>query len=136
MGKPWGAPPQSEDCLYLAVTTPALTGRRPVMVWLHGGAFVSGGGTLPCYDGGRLAADGDVVVVSVNYRLGVFGYLVHEGVSDGNLGLYDQMLALEWVRDHISAFGGDLTRAGDPHFAFATRPDLVNPLIEQVIPLI
>ncbi|GLF95192.1 carboxylesterase family protein [Streptomyces yaizuensis] len=100
-------PPHSEDCLYLAVTTPGLTGNRPVMVWLPGGGFLTGGGTLPMYDGGRLAADGDVVVVSVNYRLGALGYLVHQGVSDGNLGLYDQILALEWVHDNIAAFGGD-----------------------------
>ncbi|WP_409462554.1 carboxylesterase family protein [Amycolatopsis sp. GA6-003] len=107
MGPPRDEPPQSEDCLNLAVATPALTGARPVLVWLHGGGFLSGGGTLPWYDGGRLAADGDVVVVSVNYRLGAFGYLVHDDVSEGNLGLADQMLALEWVRDNIAAFGGD-----------------------------
>ncbi|MET8829903.1 carboxylesterase family protein [Streptomyces sp. NPDC004610] len=100
-------PPQSEDCLYLAITTPALTGNRPVMVWVHGGGYLTGGGTLPQHDGGRLAADGDVVVVSVNYRLGALGFLALEGVSDGNLGLYDQILALEWVRDNIAAFGGD-----------------------------
>ncbi|UKD52162.1 carboxylesterase family protein [Amycolatopsis sp. FU40] len=107
MGPPRDEPPQSEDCLNLAVVTPALTGARPVLVWLHGGGFLSGGGTLPWYDGGRLAADGDVVVVSVNYRLGALGYLVHDGVSEGNLGLADQALALEWVRDNIAAFGGD-----------------------------
>ncbi|MET9263541.1 carboxylesterase family protein [Amycolatopsis sp. NPDC004079] len=107
MGPPRDEPPQSEDCLHLAVATPALTGSRPVLVWLHGGGFLSGGGTLPWYDGRRLAADGDVVVVSVNYRLGAFGYLVHDGVSEGNLGLADQTLALEWVRDNIAAFGGD-----------------------------
>jgi para-nitrobenzyl esterase len=109
MGPQPGEPAQSEDCLYLAVATPGLDGERPVMVWLHGGAFVTGAGTLAWYDGGRLAADGDVVVVSVNYRLGALGYLVHENVSEGNLGLYDQILALEWVRDNIAAFGGDPT---------------------------
>ncbi|MCL7379818.1 carboxylesterase family protein [Streptomyces sp. 35G-GA-8] len=100
-------PPQSEDCLYLAITTADLTGSRPVMVWVHGGGYLTGGGTLPMYDGGRLAADGDVVVVSINYRLGALGFLAHEGVSEGNLGLYDQILALEWVHDNITAFGGD-----------------------------
>lgn len=100
-------PPHSEDCLFLAITTPDLTGTRPVMLWVHGGGYLTGGGTLPMFDGGRLAADGDVVVVSVNYRLGALGFLAHEGVSDGNLGLYDQILALEWVSDHIAAFGGD-----------------------------
>ncbi|GAA1703473.1 hypothetical protein GCM10009680_50540 [Streptomyces yatensis] len=75
-------------------------------MWVHGGGYMTGGGTLPMYDGGRLAADGDVVV-SIDYRLGALGYLVHKGVSDGNLGLYDQILALEWVHDNIAAFGGD-----------------------------
>jgi para-nitrobenzyl esterase len=74
-GPQWNQPPQSEDCLYLAITTPDLTGNRPVMVWVHGGGYMTGGGTLPMYDGGRLAADGDVVVVSINYRLGALGYL-------------------------------------------------------------
>ncbi|MGW7543540.1 carboxylesterase family protein [Streptomyces sp. NPDC054770] len=106
-GPQWNEPPQSEDCLFLAITTPGLAGNRPVMVWVHGGGYVTGGGTLPISDGGRLAADGDVVVVSINYRLGALGYLVHKGVSDGNLGLYDQILALEWVHDNIAAFGGD-----------------------------
>ncbi|WP_217547880.1 carboxylesterase family protein [Streptomyces sp. GbtcB6] len=106
-GAQWNEPPQSEDCLYLAITTPDLAGSRPVMVWVHGGGYMTGGGTLPMYDGGRLAADGDVVVVSVNYRLGALGYLVHKGVSNGNLGLYDQILALEWVHDNIAAYGGD-----------------------------
>lgn len=107
MGPQYGEPRQSEDCLYLSVVTPALTGDRPVMVWLHGGGFLTGAGTLPWYDGSRLAADGDVVVVSVNYRVGAFGYLLHEGVSNGNLGLLDQVCALEWIRANIGAFGGD-----------------------------
>ncbi|MCD7052840.1 carboxylesterase family protein [Rhodococcus sp. BH2-1] len=110
MGEQWGEPRQSEDCLYMAIATPNLSGDRPVMVWLHGGGFLTGGGTLPWYDGGRLATDGDVVVVSVNYRVGALGYLVHQGVSAGNLGLYDQLLALQWVRQNISAFGGDPTK--------------------------
>jgi len=136
MGRPRNEPPQSEDCLYLAIATPSLTGRRPVMVWLHGGAFVSGGGTLAWSDGGRLAADGDVVVVSVNYRLGALGYLVHEGVSDGNLGLYDQMLALEWVRDNIEAFGGDpgnITVFGQSAGAFSTLALLSIPRSRALI---
>lgn len=101
---------QSEDCLFLAVDTPSLDGSRPVVVWLHGGAFLSGGGTLPWYDGGRLAADGDVVVVSVSYRIGALGFLVHPGVAEGNAGLHDQALALRWVRRNIAALGGDPER--------------------------
>ncbi|WP_369207500.1 carboxylesterase family protein, partial [Streptomyces sp. PU-14G] len=108
MGPPHDRRPQSEDCLHLTVTTPARDGgARPVLVWLHGGGFSSGGGILDWYDGGALAAEGDAVVVGVNYRLGALGYLVLDGVSDGNLGLLDQLEALRWVRDHIADWGGD-----------------------------
>lgn len=115
---PWGdlAGPgtPSEDCLYLNVHTPAQRSvlKRPVMVWIHGGGFTVGSGSF--YDGGKLAARGDVVTVHLNYRLGAFGYLAHpdlaaespHGVS-GNYGLLDQQAALRWVRDNIAAFGGD-----------------------------
>ncbi|WP_427184180.1 carboxylesterase/lipase family protein [Bordetella bronchialis] len=100
--------PQSEDCLTLNLWTPRADGRgRPVMVWLHGGAYSSGAGSLPWYAGDRFAANGDVVFVSVNYRLGALGFLYLPGVSEGNMGLLDQMQALRWIRDNISAFGGD-----------------------------
>ena len=79
----------------------------PVMVWIHGGAFASGAGSLPWYSGERFAANGDIVVVSINYRLGALGFLCLPGVSDGNLGLLDQVAALRFVRDNIAAFGGD-----------------------------
>jgi para-nitrobenzyl esterase len=105
-----GAPEQheqSEDCLSLTITTPGTDGSRPVLVWFHGGAWVSGAGNWRFYDGHRMARDGDVVVVTVNYRLGVLGYLRLPGVSDGNLGLADQLSALRWVHDNIAAFGGD-----------------------------
>lgn len=104
---------QSEDCLSLTVTTPGVDGRRPVMVWIHGGAFTAGSGSIPWYDGRRLAARGDVVVVSINYRLGAFGFLRvehllgEEYAGSGNVGLLDQIAALQWVRDNIEAFGGD-----------------------------
>ncbi|MEU4968799.1 carboxylesterase family protein [Streptomyces smyrnaeus] len=108
MGPPRDHPEQGEDCLNLTVTTPAEdAGARPVLVWFHGGGFSSGAGLLDWYDGGALAAQGDVVVVAVNYRLGALGYLFLDGVSDGNLGLYDQLEALRWVRDRIEAYGGD-----------------------------
>ncbi|MFE0765858.1 carboxylesterase family protein [Streptomyces smyrnaeus] len=108
MGPPRDHPEQGEDCLNLTVTTPAEdAGARPVLVWFHGGGFSSGAGLLDWYDGGALAAQGDVVVVAVNYRLGALGYLFLDGVSDGNLGLYDQFEALRWVRDRIAAYGGD-----------------------------
>jgi para-nitrobenzyl esterase len=100
--------PQSEDCLTLNIWTPATDAKkRPVLVWIHGGAFASGAGSLPWYSGERFAANGDVVVVSINYRLGALGFLCLPGVSDGNLGLLDQIAALRFVRDNIAAFGGD-----------------------------
>ena len=106
--------PTSEDCLYLNVFTPAADdGARPVMLWIHGGAFVSGSGSVPWYNGARLATQGDVVVVTINYRLGAFGFLYlgdvlgDEYATSGNCGLLDQVAALEWVRDNIAAFGGD-----------------------------
>ncbi|SKA38684.1 para-nitrobenzyl esterase [Marinactinospora thermotolerans DSM 45154] len=97
-----------EDCLHLNVWTPQPgpgNGGLPVMVWIHGGAFRNGAGTLPVYDGARLAAEG-VVCVTLNYRLGPEGFLL---LPDGtaNLGLLDQIAALEWVRDNIALFGGD-----------------------------
>ncbi|MFI1675950.1 carboxylesterase family protein [Streptomyces sp. NPDC020607] len=108
MGPPSDTHPQGEDCLNLSIATPARdAGARPVLVWLHGGGFSSGAGLMDWYDGGVLAAEGDVVVVSVNYRLGALGYLLLDGVSEGNLGLYDQVEALRWVQTHIAAYGGD-----------------------------
>ncbi len=99
---------QGEDCLSLTIWTPAAdAARRPVLVWLHGGAYSSGAGSLPWYSGHRLAENGDVVVVSVNYRLGALGYLYLPPVSEGNLGLLDQLAALRWVRRNIANFGGD-----------------------------
>lgn len=105
---------QGEDCLSLNVWAPPGEG-HPVLVFLHGGGFSSGAGSLGWYDGAEFAALGDVVVVTVNYRLGVLGYLRLPGVSDGNLGLLDQIAALTWVRENIAAFGGDpgrVTAAG------------------------
>ncbi|NCC51358.1 MAG: hypothetical protein EOM20_09095 [Spartobacteria bacterium] len=101
-----------EDCLYLNVWSKAGATNRPVMVWMYGGGFYAGGSSLPSYDGTFLALK-DMVVVSFNYRLGVLGFLMtdelfgREGASVGNAGLLDQILALEWVRDNIAAFGGD-----------------------------
>jgi para-nitrobenzyl esterase len=105
-----------EDCLVLNVWTPGLNDnkKRPVMVWLHGGGFFYGSGDhLPCFNGASLANKGDVVLVSVNHRLGVLGYLYldelggKEYAGSGNAGMLDLVLALKWVRDNIAAFGGD-----------------------------
>ena len=98
----------SEDCQVLSVTAPSDANGLPVMVWLHGGAYVSGTGEAPKYDADHLARDGRVVVVRVSYRLGVLGYLSPSGVD--NLGLRDQILAMQWVHDNIGAFGGDPDR--------------------------
>ena len=101
-------PPQGEDCLTLTIWTPAVdAGRRPVLFWLHGGAFVTGAGSLDWYDGARLAESGDVVVVHANYRLGALGWLHWPGVAAGNMALTDQAMALRWVHANIAAFGGD-----------------------------
>ncbi len=101
------AHPQSEDCLTLTINTPSVSGKRPVLVWLHGGAWMSGAGSLDMYDGSVLARDGDMVVVGVNYRLGALGYLFHPALGAANPGSLDQALALRWVHAHIAAFGGD-----------------------------
>ncbi len=99
---------QDEDCLTLTIATPAAdAGRRPVLVWLHGGAWLSGAGSLDWYDGAALARSGDVVVVGVNYRLGPLGFLHFPDLADGLMGLRDMVAALRFVRDQIAAFGGD-----------------------------
>lgn len=101
--------PRSEDCLRLSVTRPAseASHARPVMVWIHGGAYVSGAGDLPAYDPRLLVSEQDVVVVNVTFRLGLFGFLGDGEARLANLGLLDLLAALRWVRTNIAAFGGD-----------------------------
>jgi para-nitrobenzyl esterase len=106
--------PVGEDCLTLHVWTPNLdNAKRPVMVWLHGGAFSYGSANSPRYDGSRIARRNNVVVVAVNHRLNIFGHLDLSGAGDerfaasGNVGVLDLVAALEWVREHATAFGGD-----------------------------
>jgi carboxylesterase type B len=126
---------QSEDCLFLNLWTPTRSGvkRLPVMVFIHGGAFVTGGGSLPVYDGARLASRGDVVVVTLNYRLGALGFLAGGNGADrlaGNFGFRDQQLALEWVAANIRSFGGDpakLTIFGESAGAISVGVHLVAP---------
>lgn len=107
---------ESEDCLYLNVWTPAIDdgAHRPVMVWFHGGGYAIGSGSWPLYDGANLARRGDVVVITVNHRLGPLGYLHLGELSDdpglaasGNAGMLDLVAVLEWVRDNASSFGGN-----------------------------
>ncbi len=104
----------SEDCHFLNVYTPSADdGRRPVLVWIHGGAFTSGGGAMSWYHGSSLARRGDVVVVTINYRLGALGFLDLGSLAGakfadaGNLGLLDQLTAFQWIQDNIGAFGGN-----------------------------
>ena len=104
---------ESEDCLVVNVFTPSLSGKRPVMVWLHGGGFAGGAGSAHSFDGNYLARSGDVVVVAVNHRLNVFGYLYLGDVGgekyadSGNAGMLDVVAALQWTHENISHFGGD-----------------------------
>ncbi|MGW0041010.1 carboxylesterase/lipase family protein [Rhodococcus sp. NPDC003348] len=97
-----------DDFLNLNVWTPSLEGRAPVLVWIHGGAFVNGSGSVPAYDGSAFARDG-IVCVTINYRLGAEGFLLIDG-APANRGLLDQIAALRWVRDNIGCFGGDPDR--------------------------
>ena len=98
---------QSEDCLSLTIWCPdPVPARCPVLVWLHGGAFTTGAGSLPWYSGESFARSG-LILVSVNYRLGALGFLAVPGICPGNLGLLDQLAALRWVHENIAAFGGD-----------------------------
>ena len=109
--------PMSEDCLTLNVWVPKGAHNMPVFFWIYGGALWSGASDDPLYDGARIAARGHVIVVSINYRLGVLGWLAHPGLSaesplgiSGNYGLLDQIQALKWVKQNIAAFGGDASK--------------------------
>ena len=127
----------SEDCLTLNVWAPAGAGGLPVMVWIHGGALVGGSSSEPLYDGVKIAQQG-VVFVSINYRLGLLGFLAHPALSaespqrlSGNYGLLDQIEALHWVRDNIAAFGGDprqVTIAGESAGGLSVIALLASPL--------
>ncbi len=129
----------AEDCLYLNVWTPAKSkaDRLPVMVWIHGGSFVTGSGSMAVYSGANLASKG-VVLVTINYRLGPFGFLAHPALTaespqrtSGNYGLLDQVAALQWVKRNIAAFGGDPERVtvfGESAGAISILDLLVSPL--------
>lgn len=127
----------SEDCLYLNVWTPATGGHLPVLVYLYGGGFTCGDGSEYRYDGESMAKRG-IVAVTVNYRLGVFGFLAHPELtkesphhSSGNYGLLDQHAALEWVKQNIAAFGGDpgrVTIAGESAGSISVCAQMASPL--------
>lgn len=129
---------KSEDCLTLNIWTPAKPGQRlPVMVWIHGGGFAAGGGSEPRHDGEAFARKG-VVLVTINYRLGVFGFFAHPELTkesgrqaSGNYGLLDQVAALQWVKGNISAFGGDpgnVTIFGESAGSFSVSALMATPL--------
>ena len=134
-------PGPSEDCLYLNVWTsaPSAAARLPVMVWVYGGGFAAGATSEPRQDGENLAKKG-VVVVSMNYRLGIFGFFSHAELaaesghnSSGNYGLLDQMAALQWVHDNIAAFGGDpgkVTIFGESAGSFSVSALMASPLAQ------
>lgn len=129
--------PASEDCLYLNVWTPSTQGKAPVMVWIHGGGLTRGSGANAIYDGTNLARKG-VVLVTINYRLGVFGYLAHPQLrkespenSAGNYGTLDQIAALQWVQDNIASFGGDannVTIFGESAGSWSVNHMMASPL--------
>src|ERR1017187_52136 len=129
----------SEDCLYLNLWMPAnpTQATLPVMVWIYGGGFVAGSTSEPRQDGGNLSKKG-VIVVSLNYRLGVFGFLAHPDLAresgrdaSGNYGFLDQVAALEWVRRNIATFGGDpdnVTIFGESAGSFSVSALMASPL--------
>ncbi|HEX2970190.1 MAG TPA: carboxylesterase family protein [Bacteroidales bacterium] len=133
------AQPLSEDCLYLNIWTGTQNAneKRPVMVWIHGGAFTGGSGTVPLYDGEEMARKG-VIFVTINYRLGVFGFLAHPELTaesqlktSGNYGILDQIEALKWIRKNIASFGGNpdnVTIAGQSAGSFSVNALMVSPL--------
>ncbi|QNF35850.1 carboxylesterase family protein [Adhaeribacter swui] len=134
----------SEDCLYLNVWTPAKTGkeRLPVLVYFYGGGFVAGDGSEPRYDGESMAQRG-IVAITVNYRLGVFGFMAHPELTkespnkaSGNYGLLDQSAALQWVKKNIAAFGGDpnkITIAGESAGSYSVSAQMASPLSKNLI---
>lgn len=130
---------QGEDCLSLNVWTRDVTGKKPVMVFIHGGANVSGGTTDPLYDGEKFVENNDVVMVSFNYRLGPFGFLDlsdfggEEFENSRNLGVLDQIVALKWINENIESFGGDpenITVFGESAGASAIIRLMATPLAE------
>ncbi len=127
--------PQSEDCLTLNIWTRGQKKNLPVMVWIHGGAFQAGGSSDPLYNGSNFAATQDVVIVTINYRLNVFGF-VNFGAIDSSfedcayLGLKDQVAALAWVKENISAFGGD----PDNVTIFGESAGAISCMMQMVIP--
>ncbi|XP_062978238.1 cholinesterase-like isoform X4 [Elgaria multicarinata webbii] len=134
--------PLSEDCLFLNVWVPhpQSSSPKPVLVWIHGGGFFTGTSSLDLYNGAGLAAYENVIVVSMNYRLGALGFLSLPPAAPGNMGLLDQQLALKWVKENAAAFGGDCTRvtifghsAGAASVGFHLLSPTSQPLFAQAV---
>jgi para-nitrobenzyl esterase len=142
----WLPNPKSEDCLYLNIWAPANANRLPVMVWIHGGGYYGGTGAQPGFDGSNLARRG-VIVVTLNYRLGIFGFFSHPELTtespdraSGNQGIEDQIAALRWVKNNIATFGGDADRvtimgesAGGESVAILLASPLAKGLFQRAI---
>lgn len=136
--------PLSEDCLFLNIWSgaQAASDKLPVFVWIHGGAFSSGSGACAIYNGADMARQG-IVFVSINYRLGVFGFLAHpeltsesEHASSGNYGLMDQIAAIRWIKDNIAAFGGDSTKitiGGQSAGSMSVQALIASPLTNGLV---
>jgi len=122
---------QNEACLHLDIWSPVSPDASvPVLVFIHGGAFMTGGGSLPCYEGAMLARNTGLVVVTITYRLGAFGFMPMPGIAPDNLGLHDQIAALRWIGQAIHAFGGDptaITVIGQSAGAFSIAAMLASP---------
>lgn len=131
----------SEDCLYLNIWAPKLnntgdTDLKPVVIFIHPGAFVTGSSNLAAHDGSRLASRGDIVVVTINYRLGSFGFfLANIEEANGNMGMYDQIMAIKWVKDNIKYFGGDpenIVLMGSSAGAISISAHMISPLSKHL----
>lgn len=139
IGRSGYSEPQSEDCLRLAIYTPSTDGCLPVLVWIHGGAYLTGSALYDIYDASSLAEDLNIVVVGISYRLGAFGFLCDPARGIENLGIEDQICALKWIRNNIRLFGGnpdDVTVMGQSAGAYSVLHHIANvtePLFSKAI---
>ena len=129
----------SEDCLYLNIWAPKLNATqnlRPVIIFIHPGAFITGSSNIKTYDGSYLASRGNLVVASINYRLGALGFLLaHIKKAKGNMGMFDQIMAIKWIKDNVQYFGGDsenLILMGSSAGAYSAMAHMVSPLSKNL----
>ena len=128
--------PVSEDCLYLNLWVPKGATSATTLIWIHGGGFTSGNSALETYDGTILAATKKVIVASMNYRLGAFGFLYNGDVdAPGNVAFYDQALAIQWIKSNVESFGGDpstVTLFGESAGASSINGLLISPVTQHL----